>query len=422
MHQGPVIQSIHPARRVLPEKTGVRLAGHSDFDDVMNDRHQCPSLLPEQELQKDSDAPAETGEKRRVEDTSMIPVELPAAPPLELRLAVHHGVFLKWVESHDQGTAQAGDRHLPPRTGLRQQGKIDLEANTGRQNGQHGQAADAERELGNLRLRVPGQLAAPLHRQAIATPSLFRTAADPERGNSNDPVESLRLDPNTRVERPEHKLRVQSGRGTSGGHDAPHDQPGHQQGAPAISAAVNASKTPAAADAFTSPAEQISQRLSQVLVGMASDSKEPVTGTAIKSLNIILEPEQLGIVRVSLTLRAEGLHVRIAAGETTTADILRRDRHLLDGLLRPLGVDGLVAPVTISIEPLREAINTAPGSFAEQRAVSGSTDWDFHHSGPGHDRHPGADRQAGDNGSKSTAGKHEDVSTARSDRPGVMVV
>lgn len=422
MDQGPVTQSVHLPRRILPEKIGIRQTGHHDFDGVMDGRHQFPSRLCERELKNGADAALEKEAEQQEKVTDMAPVQLSSAVPLEFQLAARHGALLTWMESSSQGTAQAADRHLPQRLGFRQHGNVGQIANDERQVAPPRQAAHAARELGDLNLRLLGQLTGPPQLQETVTLSTIRAAADLERSKSEVPAESLRMTRDDNIEKPERPLRAQTERDSGNSQDAPHDQPDRQQVAPATSSIASTGQTPATAGAFATPAEQIGQRLSQALAGMDSNSKGPLTGATIKSLNIILEPEQLGTVHVSLTLRSDGMHVRIAAAETTTADVLHRDRYQLDGLLRPIGVDGWAAPVTITIEPLREAPGTASGPSTEQPTSYGSADQDFRHNGSGQDRHPRADRQARENGSSSPASGQEDASPARHDRPGTMVV
>ena len=418
MDQVPFILAVPGIRRSPPEKSGVRQIVRSDFDDVMTDQHKSLSRLPDRDLEDNADAPVDTGERRPINDAITTPVELTVTPPLEFHLEI----FIKLAGSPDQSSAQAGDQISPKITGRRQQGSLDRDIGGDREIPQRWHLVNARQDPGDLKSHVLSQLVGALHRPADVTPSSDRMTGVSEIEDSEEHVEALQQFPDIAGEEQQRPLRVRMERDERSGWDSLHKQPGQQQDALTISPATSVSQTSAAPIDSVSPAHQISQHLNQLMANMAGTSKGPGTGAEIKALKIILEPEQLGTVHVSLTLRSDGLHVKITADKATTAEALRRDQHQLDGMLRPLGVDGLTAPVTITIAPLQEAASTAPGPFAEHRAPFGSADQDFHHAESGHDRHPGTDRQARENGSSNTPGKREDSSPARLDRPGILFV
>ena len=174
----------------------------------------------------------------------------------------------------------------------------------------------------------------------------------------------------------------------------------------------------------SSPAQQISERLGRALAEASGDEGLAILPSAMRSLNIILQPDRLGAVQVSLTLQPEGLHVRIIASEAGTADMLRRDRHQLDGLLQPLAGDAQASRVTISIEAAKDGDDAAflAESEPSSQFQSGPSDSGFRRSHPGAREAPATDKDAGGNDPSGGMLLHENVAPIRRRLPGVIVV
>ena len=75
--------------------------------------------------------------------------------------------------------------------------------------------------------------------------------------------------------------------------------------------------------------------------------KEAARAKDGKSISLILNPTELGQVKVDVTLREGTLHARISAENTQVAQLLRERAHELQGMLRKLGLD--VDNVTVAV-------------------------------------------------------------------------
>jgi chemotaxis protein MotD len=101
----------------------------------------------------------------------------------------------------------------------------------------------------------------------------------------------------------------------------------------------------------TSPTLQIVDAVASTLSG--SDIDQPITNaadlaqitrpqassSALRVLQVQLQPIELGTVTISLSLKADVLQLHIEAARAATADMLRADREALSGLLRSVGYD-----------------------------------------------------------------------------------
>lgn len=75
--------------------------------------------------------------------------------------------------------------------------------------------------------------------------------------------------------------------------------------------------------------------------------KEAARAKDGKSISLILNPTELGQVKVDVTLREGTLHARISAENAQVAQLLRERAHELQGMLRKLGLD--VDNVTVAV-------------------------------------------------------------------------
>ena len=207
--------------------------------------------------------------------------------------------------------------------------------------------------------------------------------------------------------------------------DAPGPQhPAHWQDYGLTVSDVEPMLDPKPAGPASSPAQQISERLGRALAEASADGGQAIPQSTMRSIKIILQPDQLGTVQVSLTLQHEGLHVRIIAGEAGTADMLRYDRHQLDGLLQPLAGDAQGSRVTISIEAAKDASDAAflAESEPSPQFQSGPSDKGFRRSHPGAGETPATDKNAGGNDPSGGMVLNESVAPIRRRLPGVIVV
>jgi hypothetical protein len=118
-----------------------------------------------------------------------------------------------------------------------------------------------------------------------------------------------------------------------------------------IPRSIAAMETPAAPP---SSARQIIEQLRPSLSAALQTAELPELATPIRYLKIVLTPDDLGEVEVSLKRRGGDIAIAIAASEPRTANLLLRQRKLLDDLVSSLTGDNAVATVTIACQP-REA-------------------------------------------------------------------
>jgi chemotaxis protein MotD len=88
---------------------------------------------------------------------------------------------------------------------------------------------------------------------------------------------------------------------------------------------------------------------------------------SIKTLDLQLEPPTLGTVSIKLNLSADGLAVEVQANQSTTVDLLQKDKQSLTQGLSGAGYT--VSGVDISLAPA----NHAAAGFADQGAQQGSS-------------------------------------------------
>lgn len=420
MDQGPVGLAGPAVRKPHRERVGADREGKSDFGKIMEERHprlrdvarkKCEEkLVP---LTAASKPPQAIGE-------GQVAIAAPAIFLLDRHLAVYQIAPDNQIEP-PHGIPRFEQQQ--PRQFHRNRGVNEaLVAGSGLPVRRDREAVSREQRHEGPEMPQLVQAPFPIQRQPRAVPELFRIADNPLDSATGDRPYPLHDDASFKNTRSDHIPRLRSERGNDGGGSAVHELAGSQQDAPANGAVSAVAQPLLNSGSDASPAEQISRRLNEAVSSSVNEPRAPLPGTAVRSLNIILEPEQLGIVHVSLAMKADGLHVRIAASEAGTADMLRRDRHQLDSVLRSLAGDGLMAAVIIAIEPLRETAEAFSGPMADQHAQAASADPDFRHSGSSHAGNPDGGNQAKASVSKQTGGNHEDTSPVHTHRHGVVVV
>jgi flagellar hook-length control protein FliK len=421
MEQGPFIQAFVASCRSASGKAETRSLQHAGFEQLMNGRRQYQNLTAGQERKITSDESEGAGEKQAVDDATESPPELPTTPPFDLQLALQHATPFARIETGGRASRQLQD--WPPAAAMLRQD------------------ASAMRDRNNTRdgpLRQPLESAGTGHSEMAA--NLIRQLADRKRPNADAGMDADRMSASQHrcasaagaeafviaaepsLEQPADVPRIRFSRVMEGGQDPWREPPGHQPAVPAMLPVSAASQSPTTQSVNATPAEQISQRLHQVLEDMTNGARDSAASGAVKSIKMVLEPEQLGTVHVTLALDVDGLHIKIAASETATVDLLRRDWRQLDGLLRPAGTDGPAAPVTISITPLAEIANITQGPLLEHHAPPGASSQGFQHPGPRQDRQHGSGRQQEEGRAIATTEKHEDSLPVRPGRPGIVVV
>lgn len=130
-----------------------------------------------------------------------------------------------------------------------------------------------------------------------------------------------------------------------------------------VDATTSALTSPAqtSQDSTASPSSAASASLNSLLA--AAQPSAP----SIKTLDLQLEPPTLGTVSIKLNLSADGLAVEVQANQSTTVDLLQKDKQSLTQGLSGAGYT--VSGVDISLAP---ASHAAAG-FADQGAQQGSS-------------------------------------------------
>lgn len=161
--------------------------------------------------------------------------------------------------------------------------------------------------------------------------------------------------------------------------------------------------------------EQLRLPVSEALRA-AAVNEQPAA--ALKQLKIVLTPDDLGEIAVSLSFRGGGLAIAIGASEPRTVEILLRERKLLDDLLLPLADDHGVRAVTITLQP--HGIPAGPG-------LSENHQNPFPESGRSGD--PGANRRETPRDKEGRSSRpdtgayvHDELSAIRTGHPGSLVV
>jgi hypothetical protein len=169
-----------------------------------------------------------------------------------------------------------------------------------------------------------------------------------------------------------------------------------------------------------SPARQILSHLASPVRAAMEDALQREDTPALRQLKIALRPDELGSVSVTLRLRDSALSILIETSVPEAADILRRDRGLLDDMLKPLTGEGKGAEVTIVS---RQA---EPTEIYFEDVDRGGTPKDFAESGAGQ---PSAERERSPSGKQERASEagertpaHEAISPVQRHLPGTLVL
>ncbi len=158
-----------------------------------------------------------------------------------------------------------------------------------------------------------------------------------------------------------------------------------------------------------SPAQQVGDQLASALKSMAADDAPVQTGLThkaegpvLKTLDIQLNPHELGTVKVSLRMVGDSVEVTLQTSNPQTADLLKQDRLLLDQMLRTTGFKA----DTITIQAADDRGTVQSGANANGNSSMGQNG-----SGPG----SFSDGQA-QNGGRGNNGQRQDQPQAHDDR------
>ena len=420
MSHGPVGPASPAVRKPRQERVGADGTGKNDFGKIMEERHPRIRGDARQVREEKIELLAIDNKPPRAVDEGQVAIAVPAIFLLDRHLTVHHIAPDDQVEP-PHGIPKFEQQHARKIHRDRSDNEA-LVVGSALLEKRDREAVGRERKCDGPEMPQLVQAPLPIQRQTRAMPELLRIADNPADSPTGDNTDPLHADLNFKSRRSDNIPRLRAERGNGSGGSAPHEWAGSQREAPANGAVIALAQPLPNSNSDASPAEQISRHLSEAVSNSVNEPRAPLPGTAIRSLKIILEPEQLGIVHISLAMKADGLHVRIAASETGTADMLRKDRYQLDSLLRPLAGDGLMVTVTIAIEPLRETAETFSGRMADQHPQANSADLDFRHSGSNGAGNPDDGDRANATASNQTDGSHEDTFPAHPHQHGVVVV
>jgi hypothetical protein len=115
-------------------------------------------------------------------------------------------------------------------------------------------------------------------------------------------------------------------------------------------------------DSATTSSAPISSASLNTLLAVAQPPASPV-----KTLDLQLEPQTLGTVSIKLNLSAEGLSVEVQASQSTTVDLLQKDKQLLTQGLSGAGYT--VSGIAVGLAPA----DHAAAGFADQGAAQNSS-------------------------------------------------
>ena len=167
------------------------------------------------------------------------------------------------------------------------------------------------------------------------------------------------------------------------------------------------------------PARQIVEQLRlPVSEALRAAAVNEQPAAALKHLKIVLMPDDLGEIAVSLSFRGGGLAITIGTSEPRAAEILLRERKLLDDLLLPLADDHDIRAVTITLQP--HGIAASPGLSENQQSPFSES---------GRSGEPGAnrretppDKEERSSRADTRTSVHEELASIRTGHPGSLVV
>jgi flagellar hook-length control protein FliK len=117
------------------------------------------------------------------------------------------------------------------------------------------------------------------------------------------------------------------------------------------SAAVSASEPPRTSGAAPLPAQQVAGQIVAAAHAIQREEAQPigtlaakpVSSSVVKVLRLELQPADLGTITIRMSLRQDGLDIRVEASRSDTAGMLQRDQDSLAKLLTSAGyrIDGL---------------------------------------------------------------------------------
>lgn len=138
---------------------------------------------------------------------------------------------------------------------------------------------------------------------------------------------------------------------------------------------------------------------------------KPVSTAPLRVLQVQLQPAELGIVTISLSLKADALELHIDAMRADTADLLRRDREVLSDLLRQTGYD--VDTVSVRVADPDAGILTGGQTTTHNQGQPQSV------SAPGQLQGGWSMPDDRSRGARHQAGHGQDSGSSRSDSTGV---
>jgi flagellar hook-length control protein FliK len=138
---------------------------------------------------------------------------------------------------------------------------------------------------------------------------------------------------------------------------------------------------------------------------------KPAPGSVLKVLHIQLQPAELGLVTVRMSLKDDAIQVQLDAVREDTAELIRKDRDALSNLLRSAGlqVDGVVVQIA---EPDRTAGAQASPQFNGAQSQSQSS-MQSPSGGAQTDGRPSGSRSETGSGSQSSPGNRDDSHDGR---------
>jgi hypothetical protein len=169
-------------------------------------------------------------------------------------------------------------------------------------------------------------------------------------------------------------------------------------------------------DPASSPARLILSQLEAPIAAAVKEVLNLAASEPLRHLAIILTPDDLGTVSVTMRLEKNELSIAIRVSSQEVAERLHRDRTMLDDMLRPVIGDAIAPVITIA------AADTNGGSFGFESIASGN-------GSASNSQEPDTGRERQSTGKEDRSQEpddrmipHEDSSSAVRSRPGVLVL
>jgi len=129
-----------------------------------------------------------------------------------------------------------------------------------------------------------------------------------------------------------------------------------------------------------SPAQQVGDQMATALKEMAAGNASGQTGLSakaegpvLKTLDIQLNPHELGTVKVSLRMVGDSVEVSLVTSRAQTAELLKQDRLLLDQMLKATGFKADAITIQAGDDRITvQAGSGSAGSQAQNQSQNGS--------------------------------------------------